>query len=75
MDPGRWHFKHDEKWKAPEPLAPGMDGWGALGSEPSWHDTHDAIGGALMPRSDDACSVLMWHCVHSVDLPLRGSVL
>ena len=52
-----------------------MDGWGALGSDPSWHETHDAIGGARIARSVDACSVLMWHCLHSVDLPLRGSVL
>lgn len=28
-----------------------------------------------MARSDLACSVLMWHCLHSVDLPFRGSVL
>ena len=75
MLPARWHFKHEEKWKAPEPLTPGMLGCGLLGSDPSWHCTHATMGGAAMLLSVVAWVVLMWHCVHSVDLPLRESVL
>lgn len=61
MEPGKWHFKHAEKWKAPEPLTPAMLGWGLLGSLPSWHWTQAAMGGALMLRRLPDCSVLMWH--------------
>lgn len=70
-----WHFRHVEKWNAPEPLAPGIVGCGLPGSEPSWHATHDDMGGAAIERSDVAVFVFVWHCSHDVDCPFLGSLL
>ena len=79
MLPDKWHFKHDEKWNAPDPFMPlpahSGFGLGFEGSLPSWHATHEAIGGMLILRSDVAVFMFMWHVWHAIDEPMRGSSL
>src|SRR4051812_22800867 len=73
IEPEMWHFKHDEKWKAPVPFHAGLLGFGLFGSEPSWHWTHTGIGGMRICRSVEASCRFMWHCWHCIDAPVRGS--